>query len=64
MRNPPKYLTMQELAQIPLQAGRYTRIIPGRHLKYVAPGVDGLGLSAFSLLLPESAVLFRKTLFP
>lgn len=58
MRNPPKYLTMQELAQIPLQAGRYTRIIPGRHLKYVAPGVDGLGLSAFSLLLPESAVLF------
>ena len=58
MRNPPRYLTMQELSQIPLQAGRYTRIIPGRHLKYVAPGVDGLGLSSFSLLLPESAVLF------
>ena len=48
MRNPPRYLTMQELSQIPLQAGRYTRIIPGRHLKYVAPGVDGLGLSSLS----------------
>lgn len=58
MRNPPKYLTMEELSRIPLQAGRYTRIIPGRHLKYVAPGVDGLGLSSFSLLLPESVVLF------
>lgn len=58
MRQPPKFLSMKELSEIPLKAGRYTRIIPGRHLKYVAPGVDGLGLSSFSLLLPESAVLF------
>lgn len=58
MRKPPVYLTMKELAEIPLQAGRYTRIIPGRHLKYAAPGVDGLGLSSFSLLLPESVTLF------
>lgn len=58
MRRPPVYLTMKELAEIPLQAGRYTRIIPGRHLKYAAPGVDGLGLSSVSLLLPESVTLF------
>lgn len=58
MRNPPRSLTMRELSEIPLQSGRYTRIIPGRHLKYIAPGVDGLGLSSLSLLLPESAVLF------
>ncbi len=58
MRKDPVYLTMKELAEIPLQTGRYTRIIPGRHLKYAAPGVDGLGLSSFSLLLPESVTLF------
>ena len=58
MRKPPVSMTMKELSEIPLQAGRYTRIIPGRHLKYAAPGVDGLGLSSFSLLLPESVTLF------
>lgn len=58
MRNPPRFISMKELSEIPLQPGRYTRIIPGRHLKYMAPGVDGLGLCSFSLLLPESVLLF------
>ena len=51
-------ITIGQLAEMPLDPGRYTRIMPCKHLKYDAPGVDGLGLVSVSLLVPESAVLF------
>lgn len=54
----PQSITIQELADITLSPGRYTRIMPGKQLKYAAPGVDGLGLSFLSLMVPESVVLF------
>ncbi|MEA4891059.1 MAG: nitrogenase component 1 [Peptococcaceae bacterium] len=54
----PAYITIEELAEIKLDPGRYTRIMPEKHLKYIAPGVDGLGICALSLQVPESAVLF------
>lgn len=53
-----QYITIGQLADMPLDPGRYTRIMPCKHLKYDAPGVDGLGLVSVSLLVPESAVLF------
>lgn len=53
-----QYITIGQLADMPLDPGRYTRIMPCKHLKYDAPGVDGLGLVSVSLMVPESAVLF------
>lgn len=53
----PQYLTITELAQRPAK-NLYTRIMPRKHLKYCAPGVEGMCLVQFSLLVPESAVLF------
>lgn len=53
----PQYLTITELAQTPVKS-LYTRIMPRRHLKYCAPGVEGMGMLQSSLLVPESALLF------
>lgn len=58
MKKDIQYLTIKQLSEMPLEPGRYTRIMPCKHLKYDAPGVDGLGLVSQSLMVPESAVLF------